>query len=86
MIAASILAGPVIGIAAFVLFAFIAPGLAWPGGLLLLLGAPGFCCYFLGRRFGGPGLANTAAIIAAASSLVTSVGLVIWALSTLSFE
>ena len=85
VLAVSIAAGPVIGIAAFALFVAIAPSLAWPLGLLVLLGAPGFCCYVLGRRFGSRGLANAAAIVAAVSSLVTAVVLVAWAFSSASF-
>jgi uncharacterized membrane protein len=85
VLAVSITAGPVIGIAAFALFAVIAPSLAWPLGLLLLLGAPAFCCYLIGRRFGSRGLANAAAIVAAVSSLVTAVVLVAWAFSNASF-
>jgi hypothetical protein len=86
VLALSVPAGPVIGIAAFALFAALAPSLAWPLGLFVLLGVPGFCCYRLGRRVGDKALANAAAILAAVSSLVTAVGLLILALSHLSFD
>jgi hypothetical protein len=85
VLAVSVAAGPVIGIAAFALFAVIVPSLAWPVGLVLLLGAPALCCYLLGRRVGSRALANAAAIVAAASSLVTSVVLVAIAFSNASF-
>jgi len=85
VLAVSVAAGPVIGIAALALFAVIARSFAWPLGLLVLLGAPAFCCYLIGRRFGSRGLANAAAIVAALSSLVTTVVLVAWAFSNASF-
>jgi hypothetical protein len=85
VLAVSIPAGPVIGIAGFALVAAVGRSLAWPLGLLALLGAPAFCCYRLGRRFGSPALGNAAAIVAAASSLVTAVALVAYAFSHLSF-
>jgi hypothetical protein len=85
VLAFSVPAGPVIGIAAFALVAVVARSLAWPLGLLFLLGAPAFCCYRLGRRVGDRGLANAAAVVATASSLATAVGLFIYAVSHMSF-
>jgi hypothetical protein len=84
-VAISIPAGPLIGIPAFALFAVVVPSLAWPGGLIVLLGAPAVCCYWIGRRLGSGGAANAAAIVAAVSSLVTAVALVAYALSNVSF-
>ena len=43
VLAVSVPAGPVIGIASFALVAFAAPSVAWPLGLLVLPAAPAFC-------------------------------------------
>lgn len=85
VLAVSVAAGPVIGIASFALVAFAAPSIAWPLGLVALLGVPAFCCYHLGRRFGSRGLGNAAAIVAAVSSLVTALTLLVYAFSQASF-
>ena len=85
VLAVSVPAGPVIGIASFAFVAFAAPSVAWPLGLVALLGVPAFCCYRLGRRFGSRGLGNAASVVAALSSLVTAVVLLAYAFSQASF-
>jgi hypothetical protein len=81
----SLVAGPIIGLASFALIAFVVPSLAWPLGLLALLAAPAACCYSIGRRFADSGMAAAAGVLAAVSSVVTSVALVIFAFSHASF-
>jgi hypothetical protein len=85
VLALSVPAGPVLGIAAFALLAVLIPSLAWPLGPLVLVSVPAFCCYRLGRRFGDKPLAILASVVAAVSSLVGAVGLVILAVSQMSF-
>lgn len=85
VLAVSVLAGPVIGIAAFALVAAVFPAFAWLLGLLALLGVPALCCYQLGRRFGSRGLGSAAAVVAVLSSVVTAVVLLLVALSRASF-
>jgi hypothetical protein len=85
VLALSVPAGPVLGIAAFALLAVLAPSLAWPLGLIALVSVPAFCCYRLGRRVGDRPLAILASVVAAVSSLVTAAGLVILAVSHMSF-
>ena len=85
VLALSVPAGPVIGIAAFALLALLVPALAWPLGLIVLVAVPAFCCYRLGLRFGDRPLAILASVVAAVSSLVTAVALLILAVSRMSF-
>jgi len=85
VLAVSVPAGPVIGVAAFALLAAVSGSLAWPLGLVALLVAPAFACYQLGCRFGNRELGKTAAAVAVASSVVTAVGLLLLALSRASF-
>jgi hypothetical protein len=85
VLAVSVPAGPVIGIAAFAVVAAVFPGFAWPLGLLALLGVPAFCCYLLGRRFGSRELGGGAAVAAVLSSVVNAVVVLLWALSRDSF-
>jgi len=85
VLGASVPAGPVIGIAAFALLAAVFQSLAWPLGLVALLGAPAFCCYQLGSRVGTRGLGKAAASVAAASSFVTAIALLVYAFSQITF-
>ena len=82
VLAVSVPAGPVIGIGTFVVIATFVSAI-WPLGLVAILVAPAFCCYQLGRRLGGRELGTAAAIVAAISSLVAAVALLIYAFSQL---
>jgi hypothetical protein len=82
----SVLAGPVIGIPAFaVVAAVFRADLAWLLGLTALLCVPATCCYLLGRRVGSPELGNGAAVVAVLSSVLTTVAVLLVAISRASF-
>ena len=82
----STVAGPVIGVPAFVLVAAVTGADAWEAGLLVYLVVPPACCYALGRRIASSGAGASAATIAFLSSVVTGVALLLYALAYSSFD
>lgn len=85
LLAFSTVAGPVIGVPAFLLVAAVTRADAWEAGLLVYLVAPPACCYALGRRVASEGAGGSAALIAFLSSVVTGVVLLLYALAHSSF-